>query len=223
MSTSSRKCTPPERSRPYDIGCAPSACSHAGVVDARFSATTNCERWRCRPAAPLERVRCRAADLRCCQAQYGVLRIEMRTFYMDAGVRRAPASRVRRCPASSAHPPLRRGSATHSRADRGSAAHRRVPMRMMNRIADVAPQRVGVGRARGPFGQPEQAIGEATHRADSDARATESLLVQRLQRTFRQRRADRTFLNSQFDVVRNLQLDEVVFYFRDPCRQCRRR
>src|SRR4051812_33094080 len=42
-----------------------------------------------------------------------------------------------------------------------------------------------------------------------------SLLVQRLQRALRQRRADCGFLYAQLDVVRDLQLDEIVFDFRN--------
>ena len=39
MSTCSRKCTPPRRSRPRYIGSAPIAASHCGDDDSRFSAT----------------------------------------------------------------------------------------------------------------------------------------------------------------------------------------
>ena len=42
MSTSSRKCTPPRRSRPRYIGRAPKLVSHCGELDSRFSATTYC-------------------------------------------------------------------------------------------------------------------------------------------------------------------------------------
>ncbi len=39
MSTCSRKCTPPRRSRPRYIGLAPIAVSHCGDADSRLSAT----------------------------------------------------------------------------------------------------------------------------------------------------------------------------------------